>query len=204
MGPPATVYDRSAIGTPDGSPDRPQGLEHRRSDARPPHQRRRRRGGTSANGRQLAPGSGAADPIVNPAAACAAGPRRRRRPRHDAGRSCTCRRCDGRWRGPSYVRSWRRPPTPSTRTRENDREVRHYTNPGPSATRGGGGKRGKTPRNARFAPVPARCRGPDRDQAGASSDGSGGRVSTSGPLSVMAIVCSKWALGNPSTVDCVQ
>ena len=29
----------------------------------------------------------------------------------------------------------------------------------------------------------------------------GGAVSTTGPASVIATVCSKWALGRPSTVD---
>ena len=36
------------------------------------------------------------------------------------------------------------------------------------------------------------------------SSAAGAAVSTSGPLSVMAIVCSKWALGRPSMVDWVQ
>jgi len=36
------------------------------------------------------------------------------------------------------------------------------------------------------------------------SPAAGGAVSTTGPPSVMATVCSKWALGSPSTVDWVQ
>lgn len=36
------------------------------------------------------------------------------------------------------------------------------------------------------------------------SPAAGAAVSTTGPLLVMAMVCSKWALGSPSTVDCVQ
>ena len=41
-------------------------------------------------------------------------------------------------------------------------------------------------------------------QAGTESPSSGALVRTSGPWFVIAIVCSKWALGWPSTVDCVQ
>ncbi len=37
-----------------------------------------------------------------------------------------------------------------------------------------------------------------------SSAGLGGPVRIQGPFDVIAIVCSKWALGRPSCVDCVQ
>jgi len=44
-----------------------------------------------------------------PAAACAGGRRRPRKRRRGAGQSCTSHTSDGRWRGPSWTNSWRRP-----------------------------------------------------------------------------------------------
>ena len=69
-------------------------------------------------------------------------------------------------------------------------------------------KPGVRPENHRSSPgcpppFALRC-GLGGVQAGAASPSDGALVRTSGPWLVIAIVCSKWALGWPSTVDCVQ
>lgn len=50
---------------------------------------------------------------------------------------------------------------------------------------------------------PVRCQAAEPD-ASSSSPAPGLAVRTTGPPSVIATVCSKWALGIPSIVDCVQ
>lgn len=104
----------------------------------------------------------------------------------------------------TFIRaSWRRPPTPSAGSGKSDGKslTIETTPPGPQ---GEGFKMRELAGKNRKKP-PAAAAGPGgAAQEGAVSPGSGALVRTSGPFSVIAIVCSKWALARPSTVDCVQ
>ena len=138
---------------------------------------------------------------INPAAACGADLRRRRPPHHGGGRSCTYHTCGGRWREPSWTSPWRR--SPRLRQRWDVGEALEYRFLPPPFTRGALSEAEKPAETVDFG-LGSAVQPAVQAAVPTVSPTAGGAVSTTGPLSVMATVCSKWALARPSTVDWVQ